>query len=217
MLGRHYTLTEERVHAFSHGIGAVLSVAALIWMLQLSIGASDPWRIIASSVYGASLIALFVASTLYHSLHASPRKHLFKLFDHCAIYLLIAGTGTPFLLVAMRTDIRWWLLGAMWLLAMLGVLSKFRLGHRYPKLSLASYLLMGWLMVIAVPQLIYTIGPGGLTWVVAGGVSYTAGAFFYLAKGIYFHHVIWHIFVLAGAACHFLAVVWFVLPIRDPL
>jgi len=202
------------VHAASHGIGAVLGVAALIWMLQVSIAVSDPWRIVASSVYGVSLIAMFGTSTLYHGLHTSKRKHLFKLLDHCAIYLLIAGTATPFLLVAMQTDIRWWLLAAMWSLAALGILSKLWVGHRHPRLSLAGYLLMGWLMVIAVPQLLDATGSSGLAWVVAGGLSYTVGAAFYMAKRMYLHHAIWHLFVLAGAACHFLAVIWHVLPIK---
>lgn len=208
-----YTATEEIMHTVSHGIGAILGVAAVVWMLDISIAASDPWRIVASSVYGASLITLFLASTLYHGLHTSPRKHLLKLFDHCAIYLLIAGTTTPFLLVAMQTDIRWWLFGAIWSLAAVGILAKLRLGHRYPRLSLVSYLLMGWLMVIAVPQLLDAIGASGITWLVAGGVSYTVGAVFYMAKRLYYHHAIWHVFVLAGAACHFLAVIWYVLPV----
>ena len=210
----HYSATEEMVHAASHGIGAILSVAALIWMLQVSIAVSDPWRIVASSVYGASLIAMFATSTLYHGLHTSKRKHLFKLLDHCAIYLLIAGTATPFLLVAMQTDIRWWLLAAMWSLAALGILSKLWVGHRHPRLSLASYLLMGWLMVFVVPQLLDAIGSSGLAWVVVGGLCYTVGAAFYMAKRIYLHHAIWHFFVLAGAACHFLAVIRHVLPMK---
>jgi hemolysin III len=183
-------------------------------MLQLSIAVSDPWRIVASSVYGVSLIAMFSTSTLYHGLHTSKRRQLFKLLDHCAIYLLIAGTATPFLLVAMQTDIRWWLFAAMWSLAALGILSKLWVGHRHPRLSLASYLLMGWLMVFVVPQLLDAIGSSGLAWVVAGGLCYTVGAAFYMAKRIYLHHAIWHFFVLAGAACHFLAVIRHVLPMK---
>ncbi len=153
-----YSLAEEIVHAVSHGVGLILSIAGLSWMLNISTDASDPWRIVASSIYGASLITLFLTSTLYHGLHASPHKHLFKLFDHCAIYLLIAGTSTPFLLVAMRTDTAWWLFGAMWALAAAGILTKLWHGHRYPRLSLASYLLMGWLMVIVAPQMTDAIG-----------------------------------------------------------
>lgn len=211
-----YSAAEEAVHAASHAVGAILGTVALVWMLNISIDAGDPWRIVASSVYGFSMIALFGASTLYHGLHASPRAHLFKMIDHCAIYLLIAGTTTPFLLVAMQTEIRWWLFVAIWSLAALGIASKIWLGHRYPRLSLSSYLLMGWLMIIAVPQLLDAIGRDGLVWLVAGGVSYTVGAAFYMAKRLYLHHAIWHLFVLGGAACHFMAVIWYVLPARSP-
>lgn len=200
------------MHALSHGAGMVLSIAGLWWMLSLSIGAADSWRIVASGIYGASLILLFLTSTVYHGLHESPHRDLFKLLDHCAIYLLIAGTSTPFLLVAIRTDTGWWLFGAMWTLAALGILTKLWHGHRYPRLSLASYLLMGWLMVLVTPQLTDEIGTEGLAWLIAGGLFYTVGAFFYTRKQMYFHHAIWHFFVLAGAACHFLTVVWYVLP-----
>ncbi len=210
----HYSPFEEFVHASSHGAGVLLSIAGLAWMLKLSTGVSDPWRIIASSIYGASLISLFLTSTLYHGLHTSPHRHLFKLLDHCAIYLLIAGSSTPFLLVAMRTDIAWWMFGGMWALAALGILTKLWHGHKFPRLSLASYLLMGWLMVIVAPEMMDAIGSDGMTWLVAGGLCYSVGAVFYAAKKMYFHHVIWHFFVFAGAACNFLAVVWYVLPVQ---
>ncbi len=182
-------------------------------MLNLSIGVSDPLRIVASSIYGASLISLFLSSTLYHGLHASPHKPLFKLLDHSAIYLLIAGTSTPFLIVAMRSDTGWWLFAGMWALAAAGILLKLWHGHRYPRLSLAGYLLMGWLLVIVAPEMMDAIGASGMAWLVAGGLCYSVGAVFYAAKKMVIHHVIWHFFVLAGAACHFLAVAWYVLPV----
>jgi len=209
-----YTETEEIIHAASHGIGVILGLAALIWMLQRSFAASAPWRVVASSVYGVSLIAMFATSTVYHGLHRSPRRQLFKLLDHCAIYVMIAGTATPFLLVAVQTNLRWWLFIGIWALAAAGISSKLWLGHQYPRLSLASYLLMGWIMAFAVPQLNDAIGENGIAWLVAGGVSYTLGAAFYMLKGMYLHHAIWHLFVLIGAACHFLAVIWYVLPVR---
>ncbi len=212
-----YTLAEEIVHAVSHGAGVILSIAGLSWMLHLSIEVSDPWRIVASCIYGASLISLFLASTLYHGLHASPRRHLFKLLDHCSIYLLIAGSYTPFLLIAMRNDTGWWLFGTIWSLAAAGILTKLWIRHRYPRLSLISYLLMGWLIVIAAPQVADAIGANGMAWLIAGGISYTVGALFYKAMRLSFNHVIWHLFVLAGAACHFVAVVWYVLPVRQAL
>ena len=213
--GEHqYTLKEELAHAVSHGAGVILSIGGLTWMLYLSISASDPWKILASVVYGVSLIALFLASTLYHSFHASKHKHIFKLLDHCAIYLLIAGSTTPFVLVAMRTDTGWLLLGTIWTLAVVGILGKLWFRDRYPRISLASYLLMGWLVVFAAPDLADAIGTGGTTWLFAGGLSYTIGALFYMRKRMMFSHAIWHVFVLVGGVCHYLAVVWYVLPVN---
>jgi hemolysin III len=212
-----YSVTEELVHAISHGAGVILSIIGLSWMLYLSIGTSDPWRIVASVVYGLSLISLFLASTLYHALHASPRKHLLKLLDHCAIYLLIAGTYTPFLLVSIRDNSGWWMFGVVWTLATAGILTKLWLRHRYPRLSLASYLLMGWIIVLILPQLAGAIGDSGMAWLMAGGLCYTVGAAFYAAKRVAFSHAIWHFFVLAGGVCHFLAVIWYVLPIQEVL
>ncbi len=181
-------------------------------MLYLSFEAADPWRVLASLVYGASLIALFLASTVYHAKHASPHRHLYKLADHCAIYLLIAGTYTPFLVIAMRSPTAWWLLAAIWTLATVGILAKIRFRHRFPRLSLLSYLLMGWLVIVAAPEVADAIGADGMLWLAAGGVSYTVGALFYMAKKLPYHHAVWHVFVLVGGICHFLSVVWYVLP-----
>ena len=212
-----YSVSEELVHAATHGVGVLLSIAGLSWMLYLSIATSDPWRIAASVIYGVSLIALFLASTLYHGLHASRHQHALKLFDHCAIYALIAGTYTPFLLVSLRSGSGAWLFGVIWTLATAGILTKLWFKHRYPKLSLAGYLLMGWMMVLAAPQIFAAIGSAGMTWLIAGGLSYTVGAIFYASKKITYNHAIWHLFVLAGGVCHFLAVVWYVLPLRETL
>lgn len=208
-----YTLAEEVFHATTHGAGVLLSIAGLSWMLFLSIPTADPWRILASIIYGSSLISLFLASTVYHTLYRSPHKHFFKLLDHCAIYILIAGTYTPFLLVALGNSTGWWLFGTIWALATAGVLTKLWFRHRFPRLVLGSYLLMGWLVVIAGPEVLDAIGTGGMAWLIAGGLSYTIGAGFYAAKRLSFNHAIWHVFVLAGGVCHFLAVVWYVLPL----
>ena len=207
-----YSVLEEVIHAATHGVGVLLSIAGLSWMLYLSIVAADPWRIVASSIYGATLIALFLASTVYHSLYASRHREIFKLLDHCAIYLLIAGTYTPFLLVAMRTDTGWWLFGTIWALATAGIVKKLYFRHRFPKVALASYLAMGWLVVVAAPQLAEAIGPNGMAWLVAGGISYSVGAIFYALERIPFNHAVWHVFVLGGGICHFLGVVWYVPP-----
>jgi len=209
---KEYTVLEELLHAVSHGIGVLLSIAGLTWMLYLSISADDPWRIAASIVYGATLILLFLSSTIYHSMHASRHREAFKLLDHCAIYLLIAGTYTPFLLVAMRSDTGWWLFGAIWALATAGIVKKLWFRHRFPRLALASYLAMGWLIVVAAPQLASAIGPNGMVWLFAGGISYSVGAIFYALDRVPFNHAVWHVFVLGGGVCHFLSVVWHVLP-----
>lgn len=212
-----YTLAEEIFHSLSHGAGVILSIAGLSWMLYVSIEAADPWRISSSIVYGATLIALFLSSTVYHAMYASRHRDIFKLLDHCAIYLLIAGTYTPFLLVAMRTTTGWWLFGAIWTLATAGILTKLWFRHRFPKLALAGYLIMGWLVVVAAPQVAAAIGPGGMAWMIAGGLAYTVGAAFYASKRMLFSHAIWHVFVLVGGICHFLAVIWYVLPVGQGL
>lgn len=214
-LGNGYTLAEEIVHVLTHGAGAILSIAGLSWMLYLSIGASDPWRITASIVYGISLIALFTASTLYHSFHSHSKRALFETLDHCAIYVLIAGTYTPFLLVAMRTGVGWALFGAIWALATAGILTQLWFKDRFPKLKLASYLLMGWLVVIAGPQVVDALGFEAIAWLAAGGIFYTVGVIFYVQKRLKFSHAVWHLFVLAGGLCHYLAVVWHVLPVNQ--
>ena len=207
-----YSVAEELTHAITHGIGVILSIVGLSWMLYVSINVADPWRIVASSIYGATLIALFLASTLYHSMFASRHRDIFKLLDHCAIYLLIAGTYTPFLLVAMRSSTGWWIFGTIWALATAGIVTKLWFRHRFPKVALASYLAMGWLIVVAAPQMADAIGSHGMAWLVAGGVSYSAGAIFYVVDRIPFNHAIWHVFVLVGGICHFFGVALHVLP-----
>jgi len=207
-----YTFAEELVHAITHGIGVILSIVGLSWMLYVSVNLADPWRIVASSIYGATLISLFLASTIYHAMFRSRHRDIFKLIDHCAIYLLIAGTYTPFLLVAMRSDTGWWIFGTIWALATAGIVKKLWFRHRFPKVALASYLAMGWLIVVAAPQMVDAIGPNGMAWLVAGGVAYSAGAVFYAVDRIPFNHAIWHVFVLVGGICHFFGVALHVLP-----
>lgn len=214
-LGNGYTLAEEIVHVITHGFGAILSIIGLSWMLYLSIGASDPWRIAASVVYGLSLIALFTASTLYHSFHSHEKRHVFEMLDQCAIYILIAGSYTPFLLVSMRDGIGWLMFGVIWSFATAGVLTQLYFRDRYPRLLLASYLVMGWLVVLVLPEVISSVGLSAFLWLAAGGIFYTVGVAFYVRKVTY-SHAIWHLFVLAGGLCHFLAVILHVLPGSTP-
>ncbi len=210
-LGNGYTLAEEIVHVITHGAGAILSIVGLSWMLYLSISASDPWRIAASVVYGVSLVTLFTASTLYHSFHSHEKRHVFEMLDQCAIYVLIAGSYTPFLLVSMRDGTGWLLFGAIWTLATAGIIKQWYFRNRYPRLQLASYLVMGWLVVLVLPDVIRAVGASAFLWLLAGGIMYSIGVLFYVRKQVY-SHAIWHLFVLAGGLCHFLAVVWHVLP-----
>ena len=205
------------MHVATHGLGVLLSVAGLVWLSQAGGDQADLWQRIAVVVYCASLIATFLASTIYHLFHRSPRRHLFKLLDHCSIYLLIAGTYTPFLVIALNFATAERLLIAIWPMALVGIASKLWFGHRFPRLSMISYLLMGWLIVIAGPEVLAALGSNGITWLAAGGICYTIGAGFYLAKSMTYSHAIWHLFVLAGSACHFLTVSWYVLPGSDYL
>ncbi|MDH4071728.1 MAG: hemolysin III family protein [Gammaproteobacteria bacterium] len=208
-----YSPAEERAHVLTHAVGLVLSIAGLTWMLYTSLRLDDPWRIVASVVYGSSLISLFGASTVYHYLYDSLHRPFYKLLDHCAIYLLIAGTYTPFILISMRNSAGWWLFTAIWTLATAGIIKKIWIRHRYPRFSLISYLAMGWLCLLAGPQLMESISNEGVLWLAAGGLAYTFGTVFYMRKQMLYHHAIWHVFVLVGAACHFLAIAVYVLPV----
>ena len=207
-----YSPTEERIHALTHAAGVVMGIVGLSWMLYTSLRLDDAWRIAASIVYGISLILLFAASTIYHYFYESPHRPFLKLLDHCAIYLLIAGTYTPFLLVAMRSSAGWWLFAAIWTLATAGIIKKIWVRHRYPRFSLITYLGMGWLCLLAGPQLLASISANGMAWLAAGGIAYTVGTVFYMRKSMVYHHAIWHVFVLIGAACHLMAVAVYVIP-----
>ncbi|PJE78580.1 hypothetical protein CI610_02474 [invertebrate metagenome] len=212
ILEKGYSLAEEIANSITHGIGALLSIAALVILVTYATLQSDMWRIVSFSIYGTSLILLYLASTLYHSFPQPHIKRLLKVFDHCAIYLLIAGTYTPFLLVSIRGIMGWTLFSIIWLLAISGITLKLAFRNRYHGLSVATYVLMGWLAVFASRELAHSLSGQGLGWVVAGGITYTLGVFFYLVKRIPFNHAIWHLFVLGGSICHFFAVYWYVLP-----
>ena len=207
-----YTASEERLHVATHGIGVVLAVIGLAWMLYVSISAGDPWRIVASAIYGTTLVLVFLASTAYHLFSQTRHKARLKLLDHCAIYLFIAGTYTPFLLVSVRGTTGWLLFAVIWALAVAGIVMKLWLRYRFPRLALASYVAMGWLVVAAGPAVAGAVGPEGLAWLLAGGVVYTVGALIYAAKRVAYHHAAWHFLVLIGGLCHYNAVAWYVLP-----
>ncbi|HSJ97192.1 MAG TPA: hemolysin III family protein [Myxococcota bacterium] len=196
----------ERFNGWSHLAAALLAAAGVSLLLALAAPAMDAWRITGVAIYGATLLILFVTSTLYHSTRGRAKAVLRKL-DHCAIYLLIAGTYTPFALVTLRGAWGWSLLGVAWGLALLGIGQEFVLGKGTRPVSLGIYLVMGWMGLVALQPLAQGLGAEGLAWVIAGGVIYTAGIVFYaLDERIRHFHGIWHLFVLAGSAAHFTAI-----------
>ena len=196
----------ERFNSISHLVGAGLAVAGTAVLVVAAARLGDPWKIVSFSVYGAMLVALYVFSTLYHSVRGGAKKVLRK-FDHCSIYLLIAGTYTPFALVSLRGPWGWSLLGAVWGLALLGIAQEIWLAKGARVLSVVIYLLMGWLALVAVAPLWEALTPAGFAWLLAGGALYTAGIVFYATDHKVRHgHGLWHLFVLGGSACHFITV-----------
>ena len=208
-----YSFAEECANYLTHGLGAVLSLVGLVLLLVNSATMEDGWKILSFSIYGASLFLLYLASTLYHATSHPELKHLFKTLDHCAIYLLIAGSYTPFLLVTMRGSTGWILFALVWLIAVFGIGLKIAFKHRFHKLRVTTYLLMGWLVVFASSELGSALASGGIYLLVAGGLVYTLGVVFYLGERIPFNHAIWHVFVMAGSVLHYLAIFYYVAPI----
>ncbi|NKI72906.1 hemolysin III family protein [Dickeya sp. CFBP 2040] len=206
-----YTLAEEIANSISHGIGCVFGIVGLVLLLVQAVNhGATSLAITSYSLYGGSLILLFLASTLYHAIPHQRAKLWLKKFDHCAIYLLIAGTYTPFLLIGLNSPLAYGLMITIWSLALLGIIFKLAFVHRFEVLSLITYLVMGWLSLIVVYQLAMKLSAGGVTLLAIGGVIYTLGVVFYVCKRIPFNHAIWHGFVLGGSVCHFLAIYLYV-------
>jgi len=205
---------EEIANAITHGIGLLLSIAGFVVLLVLAALRGTAWHIVACSIYGATLICLYAASTLYHAVISPRVKRALRIFDHSAIYLLISGTYTPFLLVSLRGPWGWSLFGVIWGLALAGVLFKFWFVERFAILSTVVYIAMGWLVVIAAKPVITHLSLTAIIWLLAGGLAYTGGVIFFAAKRIPYSHAIWHLFVLAGSICHYFAVLSTVIPPR---
>ncbi|MDR2710551.1 MAG: hemolysin III family protein [Burkholderiales bacterium] len=200
----------ERFNAISHGVGAVLALSGSALLIVLASLYGTVWHIVSTSIYGVSLTALYTTSTFYHSLRGRL-KEIFQRLDHCAIYLLIAGTYTPFTLVTLRGAWGWTLFGINWGLAVLGIVQELWLGRRTRVLSLPIYIVMGWLIVVAVKPLVAALPVAGLIWLAAGGLLYTLGIIFYVFDEKIRHgHGIWHLFVLAGSACQFASILFYV-------
>jgi hemolysin III len=196
----------ERFNSISHLAGAALAVAGTAVLVVSAAQVGDPWKIVSFSIYGAMLVAMYVFSTLYHSVRGRA-KNVLRKFDHCAIYLMIAGSYTPFALVSLRGAWGWSLLGSVWALAVLGIAQEVWLAKGGRVLSLIIYVVMGWLALVAISPLWLALEPAGFAWLVTGGALYTVGMLFYAADGKCRHgHGVWHLFVLGGSACHFFTV-----------
>ena len=208
---RTYTLKEEIASATSHGIGVGLGIAALVVLVVLSAKQHDTWKVVSSAIFGATIIAMYLASTLYHSLPQPELKRFFKTLDHASIYLLIAGSYTPFTLVTIRGPWGFSVFSVIWALAAMGVAFKIFFVYRFQVVSIIAYVLMGWIVLIAINPIYHALPKGGLLWLLAGGLCYTVGVIFYAWKSAKYTHSIWHLFVLAGTICHFCSVLFYVI------
>ena len=202
----------ERFNSITHLVGSVLALIGTSVLVTMAVRrGGGGTKIAAVAVYGAMLVVLYLSSTLYHSLRAGPAKNLFHIFDHCAIYLLIAGTYTPFTLITLRGAWGWWLFGIVWSLAIAGVAKDIFFHGRYRIVSMILYLLMGWLVVAAMGPLHRALPTPGIVWLAAGGVVYTLGiVFFAMSRRIPYTHGVWHLFVIVGSVCHYFAVARYV-------
>jgi len=200
----------ERFNGYSHLVGTVLAVAGAAALIQVSMQDSDPWRLVSSVIYGTTLVLLYLFSTLYHSVRG-PLKPLFRRLDHCAIFLLIAGSYTPFALVTLHGPWGWALFAVNWTLAVIGIVQELRVGRRSRALSIAVYVVMGWMVLFAIVPLMNALPKAGMVWLAVGGLFYTGGVAFYaLDKKFRHFHGIWHLFVMAGSACQFVSIFQYV-------
>lgn len=207
-----YSRKEEIANAITHGIGAILSVIGLIVLIVFSSMRGTSWHIVSFTIYGASMLLLYANSTMVHSLKEGKAKDVFEFLDHSSIYIFIAGTYTPFLLLAVRGVFGWTLFGIIWGIALLGVLFKIFFVKRFLYMSTIFYIGMGWLIVTAWGPLTQAVPSTGMTLLVTGGLLYTLGTVFYVWRAFPFHHAIWHLFVLAGSVMHFFAILLYLLP-----
>ena len=203
---------EEMANSITHGMGAILSLAGLSMLVVFASRYGSAHHIAGCTIFGTTLVLLYTASTLYHSFRKPQLKHIFKIVDHSCIYLLIAGTYTPFTLVTLNGTLGWTLLTMIWGLAVIGIAFKILFVYRFKIVSTLAYILMGWLAVIALKQLVIQLPLAGIVWLFAGGLSYTLGTVFYLWKRLPYHHAVWHLFVLCGSICHYIAVMFYVVP-----
>ncbi|MDH3381195.1 MAG: hemolysin III family protein [Flavobacteriaceae bacterium] len=207
-----YNPLEEKLNIITHAVGIALSIAALVLLVIFASFYGNVWHIVSFSIYGASLIALYTASTIYHSIQNPKWRYRFNIVDHSAIYILIAGTYTPFALVTLNGTVGWVLFGVTWGIAAIGIIFKIFFTGRFDIVSTIAYVAMGWIVIFAINPLIDNLPLNGIFWLFLGGIFYTIGAIIYAIKRIKFNHAIFHVFVLLGSISHFFAVFFYVLP-----
>jgi hemolysin III len=208
-----YRLGDLLANSITHGVGAVFAIAGAAYLISVSTRGTA-WTVVSCSIYAGALVLVYVCSTLYHSLVRTQAQHVFQVLDHSAIYVLIAGTYTPFTLVSLHGRLGWTLCGVVWGLAILGVVFKSVATGRFEIASALIYLFMGWFIVIATRPLIHAISWHGVMWIAAGGLAYTAGIAFFAFDRLRYFHALWHVFVLAGSVAHYFAVLFYVVPAR---
>jgi hemolysin III len=208
-----YSIGEEVANSVTHGIGLILAIAGLAVLIGFASRLGNVWHLVSCTVFATTLILQYAFSTLYHSIQIPRAKSIMRVLDHSAIFLLIAGTYTPFMLVNLRDTWGWTLFAVIWTLALLGVLFQISLLRRWQGISLSLYIGMGWVVVIAIKPMLDAVATGGLILLLLGGLAYTSGVGFYLWKSLRYHHAIWHGFVLAGSILHFFAVLFYVIPL----
>ena len=207
------TLGEEIANAITHGLGAALSIAGLTLLVVWAALFGDTWQVVSVSIYGGTLVFLYLASTLYHAIQHLHVKQVFHVLDHVGIALLIAGTYTPILLIQMREWWGWLFFGVIWGLALVGAGIKAFFTGRFVRVSTATYIAMGWLSLLLLKPMLTTMGIGGMVWMIAGGLSYSLGVIPFLWTRLPFNHAIWHLFVIGGSLCHYVAIWHYVLPV----
>ena len=208
---RAYPVGEEIANSVTHGVGAVFAIVALTLLVTFALQDRDSWALAAVVIYGVALVFEYVMSTLYHSFPWPRAKHVFKILDHAGIYLLIAGTYTPFAIITLRNDGGWWLFAIVWSLAIIGIAVEAAWAYRPRWVSAAVYVGIGWLAVFMIQPLLQNLDTTGVILLVVGGLAYTGGVVFYVLKRVPYMHMVWHLWVLVGSACHFLAILVFVI------
>ncbi len=207
-----YSKADELANSLTHGLGLILSLVGGAFLIVFAVLRGDNWHVASCSIFVASLCLLYGISTLYHSVQNPRLKHGLRIADHSCIYLLIAGSYTPFTLTVMRGGIGWTLFGVVWAIALTGIIIKVFTEYRYGFISVLMYLVMGWLVVLAIGPTLKVVPVPGVLWLLAGGLAYTGGVVFFAMERFPFNHAVWHLFVMAGSACHYLAIMFYVVP-----